>query len=202
VYLRFDTTVEPTMFKGSTMSVLELEQGRQIEHVVRLGHVLRIGTSEVVLAEGSIPGDPGQVYVDCTASGVRATVPRPLFEDGRINLEYVTVGVIPWSASIVGFVEATRDDDGDKNRLCPPVVFSGWSADLLDVARAGMTGMLARGAEPDVAAWSDGARTNPGGGVNDRRDDPMITAALASIAGNVGAAMENFARVLGPADER
>ena len=77
---------------------------------------------------------------------VRGTseVPRPLFEDARINLEYVTIGVIPWSASVVGYIEATRDDTTEKNRLCPPVVFSGWSADLLELARAGMTGMLAR----------------------------------------------------------
>ncbi len=102
VFLRFDEAVEPTMFRGSTMSKRELEQGRQIENVVRLGRVRRISATEVTLDEGSLPTDPGQMYIDCTASGVRATVPRPLFEDARINLEYVTVGVIPWSASIGG----------------------------------------------------------------------------------------------------
>src|SRR5206468_5597842 len=98
--------------------------------------------------------------VDCTANGVRAVVPRPLFEDDRITLEYVTVGVIPWSASIVGWVEATRDDDAEKNRLCPPVIFTGWPADMLALARAGMMGTRARGGEADFAAWSDGARLN------------------------------------------
>ena len=196
VFLRFDEAVEPTMFRGSTMSTPELEQGRQIENVVRLGHVQRIGATEVMLDEGSLPTNPGEMYVDCTAAGVRATVPRPLFEDARINLEYVTLGIIPWSASTVGYIEATRDDILEKNRLCPPVVFSGWSADLLDLARAGMTGMLARGAEADFAAWSDRARLNPAGGAASRGDDPELAKAFAVLAASVGPAMQNFDRTL------
>src|SRR5207237_10912276 len=115
-------------------------------------------------------------------TGVRATVPRPVFEEDRIILQYVTVGIIPWSASTVGYVEATRDDDADKNRLCPPVVFSGWPADLLRLARPGLAGMLARGAEPDFAAWSEAARLNPAGGVATRRDDPDVASAFGSLA--------------------
>jgi hypothetical protein len=198
VFLRFDQDLEPTMFRGSTMSTRELEQGRQVENVVRAGHVRRIGTTEVTLDEGSLPTGPGQLYIDCTACGVRATVPRPLFEGARINLEYVTVGVIPWSASTVGYVEATRDDTSEQNRLCPPVVFSGWSADLLDLARAGMTGLLARGAEADFAAWSEGVRLNPAGGAASRADDPELMEALGVLAASVGPAMENLERVLGP----
>jgi NAD(P)-binding Rossmann-like domain len=199
VLLRFDQAVEPTMFRGSTMSTRELEQGRQLENVVRLGHVRRISATEVTLDQGSLSTDPGQVYIDCTASGVRATIPRPLFEDARITLEYVTVGVIPWSASTVGFIEATRDDPSEKNRLCPPVVFSGRSADLLDLARAGMTGMLARGAESDFATWSDQARLNPAGGLSSRGDDPEVAQALSVLTASVGPAMQNFERTLGPA---
>jgi hypothetical protein len=198
VFLRFDEDREPTMFRGSTMSTRELEQGRQIENVVRLGRVRRIGTTEVLLDEGTVASSPGEMYVDCTANGVRATVPRPLFEDSRITLEYVTIGVIPWSASNVGYVEATRDDTSEKNRLCPPVVFTGRSADLLDLARAGMTGLLARGAEPDYAAWSDGVRLNPAGGVAERADDPELAKAFEVLSAGIGPAMENFERILGP----
>jgi NAD(P)-binding Rossmann-like domain len=199
VYLRFDERIEPTMFRGSTMSVHELEQGRQIENVVRLGRVKRISTKEITLEDGTVAADPRQVYVDCTANGVRATVPRPLFEERKLFLEYVTVGIIPWSASTVGYVEATRDDDREKNRLCPPVVFSGWTADLLQIVRAGMTGTLARGGERDFAGWSDGARLNPAGGAASRRDEADIAAAFTSIAANTGPAMENLGRTLGPA---
>ena len=181
------------------MSTRELEQGRRIENVVRLGHVRRISATEITLDEGSLPTDPAQLYVDCTATGVRATVPRPLFEDARIHLEYVTVGVIPWSASIVGYIEATREDTADKNRLCPPVVFTGRSADLLHLVRAGLTGVLARRAEADFAAWSERARLNPAKGAASRRDDPELAKALAVLSASVGAAMRNFERTLGPA---
>ena len=199
VFLRFDESVEPTMFRGSTMSQRELDQGRQIENVVRLGHVQRIGATEITLDGGSLATNPGQVYVDCTAAGVRATVPRPLFEDARINLEYVTVGVIPWSAATVGYIEATRDDTAEKNRLCPPVVFSGRSADLLRLARDGLTGLLARGAEPDFAEWSEGARLNPAAGAASQGDDPEVANALALLFDNLGPAMENLERTLGSA---
>ena len=199
VFLRFDERVEPSMFRGSTMSRRELEQGRQIEQVVRLGRVQRIGTASVTLDEGSLPSDPAHVYVDCTATGVRATVPQPLFGDGRLLLQYVTVGVIPWSAATVGYVEATRDDDAEKNRLCPPVVFTGWPADLLQLARAGLTGMLARGAEPDIAAWAEAARLNPAGGAAARAADPHVADAFTTLSSTIGPAMQNFERRLGPA---
>jgi hypothetical protein len=199
VFLRFDEAVEPTMFKGSTMSTLELEQGRQIDNVVHLGHVRRISAAEVTLEGGSLPTDPGQAYIDCTAAGVRATVPRPLFEDGRVNLQYVTIGIIPWSASIVGYIEATRDDTMEKNRLCPPVVFSGRTADLLHLARAGMTGVLARGSEGDFGEWSESARLNPAGGLMRRVDEPEVAESLGLLSASIGPAMENFERRLGPA---
>jgi len=195
VFLRFDRSVEPTMFRGSTMSPRELEQGRQIENVVRLGRVRRISTSSVTLDDGSIPSDPDQVYVDCTATGVRATVPQPLFSDDTLLLQYVTVGVIPWSAATVGFIEATRDDVDEKNRLCPPVVFTGWPDDLLTLARAGLTGMLARGAEPDFSAWAEAARLNPAGGAGARRTEPEVAAAFGLLSSRLGPAMENLARV-------
>ena len=39
--------------------------------------------------------------------------------------------------TVRGPLPATRDDVDEKNRLCPPVVFTGWPDDLLSLARAG-----------------------------------------------------------------
>ena len=196
VFIRADRSVEPTMFRGSTMAPRELEMVRQIENIVRLGHVKRIGTRSVELVDGTIPSDAGQVYVDCTALGVRATEPQPLFQDDRVVVQYVTVGVIPWSASVVGYVEATRDDDHEKNRLCPPVVFSGWTSGLPATAYAGLLGTGARGAESDIAAWSDQNRLNPAGGAASRRAEPEIAAGFATISENAVAAVENLGRMV------
>ena len=56
--LRTDPTVVPTMMKGATVSVREIEQLRRIENVVRLGHVERIEPDQIVLEQGSIPTTP------------------------------------------------------------------------------------------------------------------------------------------------
>ena len=194
ILLRIDPDLEPGVFRGATVSTTELDSLRQIEQVVRQGRVRRIAADRITLEQGSVATDARQIYVDCTAEGVRPTEPRPIFEPDRITMQYVTLGIVPWSAATIGFVEATREDDADKNRLCPPVVFTGEAADLLHLAYVGMNGLMARAAEPDLAAWSERSRLNPAGGVMDHMDDPSIGAALAVLGANIGPAMDNLGR--------
>jgi hypothetical protein len=192
VLVRIDRDREPEVFRGPTVSIAELDALRKIGDVVRLGRVLRVGRDEVTLADGTIAADPGQVYVDCSAAGVRPTQPRPIFEPGRITLQYVTIGIVPYSAATTGAVEAMRDDDDDKNRLCPVVVFTGLASDLLRIAYQGMTGLAARGAESDLAEWDSRCRLNPARGASDHLDDPRVPAAFQVMAENYGAAMRNL----------
>ena len=195
--LRIDPSIEPEAFRGATVSTTELDSLRTIRRVIRRGRVLRITTNSIVMEGGSTASDPGEIYIDCTAAGVRPTTPRPIFTGDRITLQYVTIGMVPWSAATLGFVEASSDDDVYKNRLCNPVVFTGASADLLQLAYAGMTGLLARGAEPDLAAWTERSRLNPGSGASDRLNDPRVPAAFASLGANIGAAMTNLKNRVG-----
>jgi hypothetical protein len=197
VFVRIDPDVEPGVFRGATLSTIELDSLRQIENVVRLDRVLRIGTERVVCERGSIATDPGHIYVDCTAAGVRPTMARPVFEPHRITMQYTTLGIAPWGAAIIGVVEASRDDDADRNRLCPPIVFTGNASDLLHVAHTGMTGMMARSAEPDLAGWNDRSRLNPARGAADHLDDPRVAEAFAALAASIGPAMRNLERRLG-----
>jgi hypothetical protein len=190
--LRIDPSVEPDTFRGATLSTTELDSLRSIERVVRRGKVLHVAANSIVMEGGSASADPGEIYIDCTAAGVRPTTARPIFTTGRITLQYVTIGIVPWSAATIGVVEAFSDDDAYKNRLCPPVVFTGAAADLLHLAYAGMTGLLARGAEPELAAWSERSRLNPVSGASDHLDDPRVPAAFASLGANIGAAMTNL----------
>jgi hypothetical protein len=62
-----------------------------------------------------------------------------------------------------------------------------------------MAGLLARGAEPDFAAWSESARLNPAAGAASRGDEPEVANALALMADSIGPALQNFERILGPA---
>jgi hypothetical protein len=195
-FLRVDPVVEPEFFRGAILSTAELDSLRRIENVVRLGKVRRIGTDSVTLDHGTI-GTDGHVFVDCTAAGVRPTIPRPVFETGLITLQMVTIGLVPWSAATIGVVEALRDDDVDKNRLCPVVSFTGHVSDLVDLAYAGMTGLMARGSEPDVAAWNSASRLNPAGGAGGHMDDPRLPEAFATIGEHIGPAMHNLERLVG-----
>ena len=54
--LRIDTTVTPTMYRGATISNLEVEALRSIKNVVRKGRVLRIEHRTVILEHGTIEG--------------------------------------------------------------------------------------------------------------------------------------------------
>jgi hypothetical protein len=67
---RTDRDVVPTMMKGGTASLRELEQLRRIENVVRLGHVVRVELDQIILEQGSIPTSPDHLHVHCTASGL------------------------------------------------------------------------------------------------------------------------------------
>ncbi|MEX0874194.1 MAG: FAD/NAD(P)-binding protein [Actinomycetota bacterium] len=196
VFHRIDPSVEPQVMRGATLSTMELEALRQISNVVRLGKVRRIGTDRVILDEGSIPSDPGQVYVDCTAPGVPPIQARPVFEADRIVTQLVTFGIVPWGAATVGYVEAARDGDEEKNRLCPAVSYPGELSDMAQTLVVGLKGPAARMAEPDLVAWNEGCRLNPMRGAMDHLDDPLVQEALARLAANMEPALANLERMV------
>ncbi len=68
----------------------------------------------------------------------------------------------PLPGVTIAFVETIGIDDDEKNRLCPPVVFSGNVSNLLRLARPGLKGRCS-GGERRVAAWSHVSRLNPVG---------------------------------------
>lgn len=199
VFLRIDPEVEPEVFRGPTISVREMAGLRSLERVVRRAKVRSLGAHRIVLDRGEIPTESGHVFVDCTARGVRPTTLLPVFAPGRITLQFVTVGFMPWSAATIGTVEAARSDVAEKNRLCPPLTFTGNASDVLGLAYTGMTGLMARAAEPDLARWNDRCRLNPALGAGKRAaSDPRVADALGSLGTHIGPALTNLARRCGP----
>src|SRR6516165_9693302 len=110
--------------------------------------VRRLGSNQMTFNDTSLATGARQVYVDCTAEGLRPVSPRPVFAADRIVPQLVTIGVAPWSAATIAAVEASGRDETCKNELCPPVAFTGKTSSLLPIARTGMAGLLARSAEP------------------------------------------------------
>jgi hypothetical protein len=195
ILIRIDPDTRPDVFRGATLSQLELEALRQVDDVVRLGPVRRIGTQRVELTRGELPSDPQHLYVDCTAAGLHRAEARPVFAGDRITMQYVTIGIAPWSAATIAAVEASERDDAAKNALCPPVVFTGEVSDILALADAGMRGLMARGAEPDIGAWTEVCRLNPARGAAGHVDDPRMAAAFMSLVTHTEPALRNLAQL-------
>ena len=67
---------------------------------------------------GIRPGeDWGLSGADAGADAVRVQLS---VKDGRITLQSLRVGLLPFAAALIAFVEATREDVEVKNYLCPP----------------------------------------------------------------------------------
>ena len=75
VMLRIDRSVQPSMLKGATASLGELDELRRIEQVVRLGHVERIDRDAITLEQGSIPTSPDHLHVHCASAGLTDNPP-------------------------------------------------------------------------------------------------------------------------------
>ena len=195
VFVRIDSSVEPLAFRGATVSRREIDALRTIEHVVRARRVRSIGRTQVATDAGDVPSGPHEVYVDCTAAGLPPAVARPVFEPGRITIQYVGVGFLPWCAATIGFVESTVLDDEEKNRLCPPVVFSGDVADLARLAYAAMQGQVARVRHETVRPWNAASRLNPAQAVPDHIEDAESPNRWRSLIENTRAALENLKRI-------
>ncbi|WP_421120442.1 NAD(P)-binding protein [Aquihabitans daechungensis] len=196
VFLRIDPDVEPDAFRGATVSEAEVEALRSIEDVIRLGRLRHVASGRLTFDEGEVATASDNLTIDCTAAGVRPTTERPVFEPGRITLQYVTLGFVPWGASTIGAVEALKDDDEVRNALCPPVVFSGYVADILRFADAGMRGIAARTSDPQIGAWTEACRLNPAKGAASRFDDPDVADAFAAIGANLFPALTNLQRLV------
>jgi hypothetical protein len=194
---RIDDQTEPTMYRGAILDEAERASLRQIENVVRLGRVLHLGTSEIDLTGGRLSTESGQVYVDCTAIGLKHAPPRPIFETGRIVLQPLRAGLTPFNASIIGFVEAHRGDDTEKNRLCPPNIYPNTDLDWMPTWYT-MTKADAQWLEePDIAAWLEGARINVSSGLRAHMDEPRMQEAVTRLYGNRERALHNVERFMG-----
>jgi hypothetical protein len=182
VMLRIDRSVVPTMAKTPTLGRWELDLLRTVERVVRGGHIRHVTAREIVLDDGAVPLGPATLVVHCAASGLRYPPLVPIWGPDMIRLQTIRAGFPCFCAALAGYVEATRDDDRERNRVCPP---NSLSNDPFDWARMQVRGTIAArtyGAEPDIAAWANGCALNPARIRPSERDDPAVQATSARLA--------------------
>ncbi|UZX02842.1 hypothetical protein F8G81_09650 [Arthrobacter sp. CDRTa11] len=112
-------------------------------------------------------------------------------------LQYVTTGYACWSAATLAVVEATRNDDDEKNYLSLPVDYTGHVDDLLSLTSASLNSAHRRETQADIAAWSSNTRLNPARGLPERKHLPEVAAEMARLKQWRQSAMNNLANHLG-----
>jgi hypothetical protein len=161
IMLRIDRSVTPTMAKAPTLGRWELDLLRSIEQVVRLGHLRVAGRGRLDLVEGSVAVADDALVVNCAADGLKRPPLVPIWGPAMITLQPVRAGFPCFGTAVAGYVEATRVDDAEKNRLCPPSSYGNTLTDWAQMNVRGSRNTAAFSAEPDIKAWSDRVAVNP-----------------------------------------
>jgi len=161
VMLRIDRSLTPTMAKTPTLAQWELDLLRSIERVVRLGHVRGIEPGRIELEEGDAEIDRDAVVVHCAASGLQYPPLIPIWGDEAITIQPVRAGFPCLAAALIGYVEATREDDAEKNRLVFPSPLSDTPTDWALMQVLGGRASLAFNTAPDIKEWAHSVALNP-----------------------------------------
>jgi hypothetical protein len=172
--LRVDRGIVPTMMKGATISVHELEQLRRVERVVRLGHVVHVEPDRIVLEEGSVPVAPGTLHVHCASAGLSDNPPVPIFTDDVITLQLVTRLSLTLSGALQGLLEGSGRTTEEKNGLCPPTVMPHTPFDYLRCILAGITTEVGWTDARDLVDRVDGSRLNLMSGLDEHPDRDRV----------------------------
>ena len=162
VMLRIDRAVAPTMARTPTLATWELDLLRSIANVERHGHLTAVARGRLEFADGSVVvvADDA-VVVHCAGEGLRTPPLVPVWRPEAITLQPIRSGFPCFGAALVGYVEATRDDDAEKNRLCPPSPYADSMTTWARMTVLGARSAAAFGSKPDIAAWADGVALNP-----------------------------------------
>jgi hypothetical protein len=195
--LRIDRSVSPTMAKAPTLGRWELDRLRTIEDVVRRGHITTVRRGRIDFEDGSLAVVDDALVVNCAADGLKQPPRVPIWRPESITVQPVRAGFPCFGAALAGYVEATRDDDADKNRLCPP---SSFGNSLTDWARMNVLGMRASasfGSEPDIKAWADRVPLNPARVPPEHPASPELDDVLERLGRYAGPGVARLAELAG-----
>jgi hypothetical protein len=197
---RLDPNVEPSVFRGATLSDAERATLARIDNVVRLGRVTHVGIDRIDLERGSVPTVPGEVIVDCSARGLGTPPSRPMFEPDRITIQRVQAGVDPFSAALIGVVEASERTDAEKNRLCPPNRMTGEASGVANDTLITLASRASWAAEPDLRGWLSTTRLSPFRQAAEHMT-AEVRASVIRMMQNTAPAIENLQRIVNGARE-
>ena len=159
-WMRIDTGVQPSVYHGAIVSRAELAQLRRIRGIVRLGHVKSVDAGQMQLEHGSIPMTPDTLVVDCSAAGIPSLPSVPVWSGDRITPQWLRSFGTTFSAALIAHIEATFDDDAQKNALCTPIVPPTLATDWLRMLDVSMKNQQQWSRQPGLQQWLAGSRLN------------------------------------------
>lgn len=195
IMLRVDRSVVPTMAKAPTLGLWELERLRTIENVVRRGHIRSASRGRLDFADGSVTVADDALVVNCAADGLKMPPLVPIWGEEAITVQPVRAGFPCFGAALTGYVEATRDDDAEKNRLCPPSSFGNTLEDWARMNVLGLRNSASFGSEPDIKDWTNRIALNPARVPPDHPASAELSDAQARLAANVGPGVARLAQL-------
>jgi hypothetical protein len=196
VMLRVDPQMTPGMAKTPTLAHWELDRLKAVENVVRLGHVRHVEPDRLVCTGGEAAIDRDALIVHCAASGLKYKPLVPVWGSEAITLQCVATGPI-FGAALAGYVEATRADDAEKNRLCLPHSLPNTPADWPRTIVQGAQGSQALATEPDVKRWSHATSLYRSRIPAEKAGDSDVAKAAARVAAVMGIGMARLTELGG-----
>jgi len=133
--LRLDKTRWPTKFKCATVNMEEFTKLKKIKNIVRQGRVSEILADKILFQDGSsYPTSVNNLHVDCSADGLAAKPPCPIFQGKKIILQSVSFCQQVYSASVIAGLEVRAEDDDDKkNGILTPVPHPEYIEDYVQI---------------------------------------------------------------------
>jgi hypothetical protein len=149
------------------------------------------------LVEGTVEVPADAHVVHCAASGLKSPRLVPIWDTDAITLQPVRAGFPCFGAAVTGYVEATRTDTAEKNRLCPPSPFPDGLAEWAAMTLLGTRASMSFGAERDITAWAGTVALNPARIPPGHPGSAALDDALARIQEHRGPALERLAELCG-----
>ena len=176
LWMRLDPSVRPAIMHGPTVTMTELERLREVRDIVRMGHVKTIEPAKMELAGGICSAPSGSLYVDCTARALGHTDTWPIFNDDRIALQMIRLYQPTFSAALIAKIEASLDNDQQKNALAMPVPMTDTVQSWLVSQIANGTNQFAWSQQPEIKTWIASCRLDGFGraGREVDRSDPKV----------------------------
>jgi hypothetical protein len=197
IMLRIDRSVTPTMAKAPTLGTWELEMLRTVENVVRLGHIDSLTRGRLDLQHGSVSIADDALVVNCAADGLKMRPLLPIWQSESITLQPVRAGFPCFGAAIAGYVEATRDNDREKNRLCSPSSLGNNLADWARMNVLGLRNTASFSSESDIKAWAHRVALNPSRVPPEHPASPELDVTLERLQANVPGGTARLAELSG-----